>query len=274
MNGTRRFSAVPVGFRAVQDSGTGQLAGGSRRERARTARAVAGLLVAGGLACTAPLEAPEHAFDPEAYSEVAVSKVIYVAPPDYLSKRFTEHEAVLELFERTLSAYLMTHGFDVQPSSEFRNAWKVSETQLGGLFSTRTGRVDREKLDQCLSDTIRRLETLHEFSAVLLPRVIYHTVDLEPPYTTAAWDGVRRKMTFEGGFPNTRWTNVLAMSFEATLITKSGRVAYEAVGGLDFAHKCVLEDGKIHLVPKEVRGYDPEDLEEGIDVTLGPLISR
>ena len=145
-----------------------------------------------------PLAAPEVRVEEAALREIAGDRALFVAPCDTLSRRFRDHVEVLDDVDASLRQYLWEHDFRVLPTADFERTWERCEADLGGLYDGRTGRLDPRRVDRCLSNTLAALSQQGEIGGVLLPKVIYSHVELDEPYDSGTWDGVRREMLFRG----------------------------------------------------------------------------
>lgn len=180
---------------------------------------------------------------------------------------------MLPVVDTTIKTYIQENGFTVMPTFRFEDAWETCEAELGGLYDPRTGQPDPRRWGRCMSNTLRKLAQDRPFSGVLLPKVVYANVELKHPYDEGTWDGVSRDMLFEGGRPESRWTEILGMTLEVQVFTDEGELAFSAAGGLDFAQKTVLREDRVNLVPKELEDYDPSLFREGVEIALGPFVA-
>lgn len=234
-----------------------------------------GFVLAGLLAsCAATIEAPDFTLKENAMAAVEAQRSLYVVPPEYYSLRYEEHEGVLRSVGAAIRDSLTEHGYEVLPTAKFRRVWERQEAQMDGLFSSRTGTIDQQRVKRCLSLTMAELAKGGSFGGVLIPKIDYETLKLDSPYTNGIWEGVRRPMRYEGGLSVTRWTSVLAMTLRPTLLTTSGELAFEGAGGIDFAQKCQRADGKVALVPTNSGDIDDAVIDESVRLALGPLLER
>ena len=173
---------------------------------------------------------------------------------------------MLDRIGREVVSQLEQDGFHVLPSEEFRKAWDESENGLGGLFDGKTGELDADRINECLGRTLELLP--QSWSGVVLPMVGYESVDLKRPYNSATWDGVRRKIQFEGRRSGARWIDATVMTLYVRVLTVDGELAFDGLGGLDFAVKSAVKDGVFVQETKVTSDFESEDLAEGVRLAL------
>lgn len=238
-------------------------------------RVLASIVVSATLfGCAAPAPAPPAFTQHAALADIPPGSTLYVAPARNFSQRYRSHEALLESITQHCAATLRAAGHRVLPTTEFEDAWSTASSEVGGLYDERSGKRSARKYGMCLRKTLGQLRRRRAFTGVALPSVVYSSVELETPYTSAQWDGVTRRVQFEGGAPNSRWTTQLAMSLKTQVYTADGRIAYEGVGGLDFSHKTLRKTGKIELVPREASEFAADRLTEGIQIAFRGMTER
>lgn len=177
-----------------------------------------------------------------------------------------------------VKAYLQEHGYQIEPSYLFENAWNQAVRTYGDLYDPTTGRVDANTWRAVMVTTANALKETTDIQAIVFTDLIEenatHNVGMDH---LAQWAGVSRKPSTasagsSGVSADFNWNQPVKV---ATLVVNIYSIdlkrLFSSRGGLD-----VLQVIDTKSTPTYVRRKHPlendSNVEEGIEIAFHPFI--
>lgn len=156
-------------------------------------RALAGLVVAALLACTAA--ADEEPFKVGKREFQKTFKVIALTPPE-AEGHLHLSDAASAMLEEEVAARLEKRGYTVMPSRVLAGIRAEMTAQVGGATDPKTGQPDAAKQSAVREHAFRELWFRHQIDAVAVIRIRIFSVPVESD--RLEWDGTQQKLENEG----------------------------------------------------------------------------
>jgi hypothetical protein len=222
---------------------------------------------------------PSYRLNDKAYEKFSQNKSVYIAPIEPLSTRVSKDSNFREVYgvvQAEIESYMKKNGFNVLPSEKCESTFNFNMAKVGGFFNQETGKMDPKLLSSCVNYTIADLKKDSEFSAIVIPILFISPLELQKPYTSGTWEGVKRRVKINTS-PGRTFSPVQTMSVRLIVVSSDGELIFNSVGGIDFIQKVIekgsVSDRRIALVLKEPEEFSIEDIHEGIEIAFHPFIS-
>lgn len=210
-----------------------------------------------------------YTYDHELHQSLADTAII-VAPIGLLGSEYP-HRFLDAQIESEIIRYLQQAGHNVVAPAEFAPLWKSCALEQGGLYNSRTGAMDVNRLNHCFGKVIDELNKTHTIKSIVLSGILYEKLSLKSPYERGVWDGVVRKVKVEGqGYG--RWQAALVMSLKMQVIHIDGKTILDNQGGIDFIHKTKSKITETAAIPKQADEFSVEHIREAIEVAFHPFV--
>lgn len=232
-------------------------------------------LVIGSCATTNRVNYPDYQLDDEEYQKISLNKSVYIAPIDQLSNRIGSFREVYRTIQSEIESYMRSNGFNVLPSKEFENSFTKNLQIVGGFFHQQNGQIDTQLLNKCIKNTITELKQKYEFSAIVLPYLVFSPLKLKRPYMQGTWDGVERQIK-TNTVSGMSFSPIQTMSLKLVVLSNDGNWIFKSQGGIDFIQKVkevgTTTERRVALAWKESKDFSIRDIREGIEIAFHPFI--
>jgi hypothetical protein len=196
--------------------------------------------------------------------KVAIAPFNLMNPaPSYVGNR---SEAV----STAMVSYLNAHGMTVKQGDMIAGIWKEEKEKIGGIYSSRDGRVDGKKFTLAMGKTVSRSCEALSIDAVVFPEVVGRMAKLAG--VLVYWDGEQQHILNDSSTFTNFTGSTMALSLSVMIIDKNNRIVLKNVAGIEHPYRYINDGG----TPKwELRNdllVDKAGIDRAIAVSLHPLI--
>lgn len=233
------------------------------------------ILITSGCVTTSKVDYPNYRLAHNEFENFSLNKSVYVAPIEQLSTRIYNFKEVYAVIQVEIESYMQQNGFDILSSEKCEGAFIHNMSKIGGFFDQRTGKMDSKLLQKCIHDTIKKLKMTSNFSAIIIPFLVFSPLNLQKPYISGTWDGVKRKVKNSSN-SGVSFSPIQTMTVKLIVLSNNGALIFESSGGIDFIQKVKevgsMYEGRVALVSNKSDEFSLEDIREGVEIAFHPFI--
>jgi hypothetical protein len=181
-----------------------------------------------------------------------------------------------EILEAKLIRFLSESGFDVHQIrlSAVTEDWRASQEEVGGLHSTRRGKLDEKSYEIARAAVVRRALARKPADAAIVPTLLVR----EARYygRKLQWDGVSRDASIDMSGTTRALAYLkgkeLATSLRVTVYDRSGRKVFERYAGLEPIVRYVTSQDHWRREQRADLFEDDRLLESGVRMAFEPWL--
>ena len=179
-----------------------------------------------------------------------------------------------EILEAKLARFLSESGFDVQQLrlSAVTQDWRASQNEVGGLESTRRGKLDEKRYGIARVTVVRRALARKPADAAIVPTLLVRQARYDG--RDLRWDGVVRDVPLDmsgttRALAFARGT-MPATSLRVSLYDRSGAKLFERYVGLEPLGRIVTSQDRWELKPRTDLFEDDPLLDSAVRMAFEP----
>jgi len=181
-----------------------------------------------------------------------------------------------EILEAEVVRFLSESGFDVYQMrlSAVAEDWRSSQQEVGGLESTRRGKLDDESYESARAAVARRALARQPADAAVVPTFLVREARYDGQKLT--WDGVTRDVPLDMSGTTRALAYVKgklhATSLRVTVYDRSGRKIFERYAGLEPLTRIVVSQDHWRQEARTDLFADAPLLESGVRMAFDPWL--
>ncbi|WP_269526606.1 hypothetical protein [Coraliomargarita parva] len=210
---------------------------------------------------------PQYSMADAAIQTQAQTHKLVLLPSNHRSRSVENFLPLYPRLDQSLQAYLEANGFEVSYAADLKPLSTGRIADDSGYF----GDYDATKH---LAEARRSASKPGDWT--VRPVLRFDHVQLEFPYTTYTWAGVKRKVRQSDNQHSAGWTTNTTITLEIKIQDALGRLMFSSRGGICLAMESNAKDKgfetEMTLDPITNDEIKESELEEAIRIALHPLI--
>jgi len=175
---------------------------------------------------------------------------------------------------QNIEQHLRSKGWKIHTlkKEKYTQLWNKIINQLGGIYSSTTGKLDSLKYQSAIAELIKSVNLSGNASGVIVPSLVLRQAKLKGG-STAFWDGSSRKM-IKNGKP-TKYSKMSGttkgLSLRILVFNEKGHWAFTSFGGLVLPYESIVSGSRAVIKLRKNIFKNEEHVKAGVKIALSPI---